>query len=137
MPEAPFQSAHASEIPAPVPREPGSYEWKPLRHHFDVRSFGVNLFVAPEPGDWVVEEHTETEESGTRHEELFYVASGRARFIVAGQELDAPVGTFVYVRDPATMRGARALEPATSVLAMGGEPGVAYSVSPWERKYFE
>jgi hypothetical protein len=131
-----YKVAHIGEIPPPVEPEPGSYEWKPIRHHFDIRSFGVNLFVAPTAGTWAIAEHTEVEESGTNHEELFFVSSGHARFVVGGDEIDAPAGTFVHVPDPAIMRGARALEPGTAVLAIGGEPGVAYTVSKWERKYF-
>jgi hypothetical protein len=137
MADAPYLAAHVSEIPPAADPEPGSYEWKPIRHHFDVRSFGVNLFVAANAGDWVIEEHTETEESGTRHEELFFVSDGHARFHVGGDEVDAPAGTFVFVPDPGTRRGARAVEGGTAVLAIGGEPGVGYTVSPWERTHFE
>jgi quercetin dioxygenase-like cupin family protein len=133
--EGAYQVAKISEIPSPVPAEPGSYEWKPVRHHFSVRSFGVNANVAG-AGDVLVEEHTEIEDSGTRHEELYVVVSGRATFTVAGDEVDAPAGTLVFVPDPATVRSARALEDGTTVLAIGGEPGAAYCVSPWEQKYF-
>jgi hypothetical protein len=130
----PFKAAHISHIPTPIEPEPGSYEWKPVRRHFDVRSFGVNVSIAPESGDWVIGEHTETD---TRHEELFFVAHGHATFVVDGTEVDAPSGTFVFVPDPASSRGARALEAGTIVLAMGGEPGAPYSVSSWEQKFFE
>jgi quercetin dioxygenase-like cupin family protein len=133
---APVRKAHLSEIPSPVEREPGSYDWKPVRHHFGIRSFGINANLAPEAGDWVVEEHTEIEESGTRHEELYYVARGHATFTVGGETADAPEGTFVHVPDPATPRSARAVAPGTVVLAVGGEPGAAFVVSAWEMKYF-
>jgi hypothetical protein len=136
MAGATYQVAHVSEIAPPVEPEPGSYEWKPVRHHFGVRSFGVNVGVGRAAGDWAIEEHTEVEDSGTRHEELFFVVSGHARFVVDGEEVDAPAGTFVFVPDPATPRGARALEAGTTVLAMGGEPGAAFTVSPWEAKYW-
>ena len=130
---AEHKAAHIAEIPSPVEPEPSSYEWKPIRHHFDVRSFGVNLNVARAAGDWVIEEHSEID---TRHEELFFVSAGHATFEVAGEQVDAPAGTFVFVPDPAVRRSARALEPGTTVLAIGGEPGVAYTVSDWETKYF-
>jgi mannose-6-phosphate isomerase-like protein (cupin superfamily) len=133
---AKHNAAHIAEIPSPVEAEPGSYVWKPIRHHFGVRSFGVNLNIGPAAGDWVIEEHTEVEASGTRHEELFFVSAGRATFEVDGESVDAPAGTFVFVPDPAVRRGARAVEPGTTVLAIGGEPGVAYTVSDWESKYF-
>jgi hypothetical protein len=132
-----YEAASSSEIRSPIPREAGSYEWKPVRQHFGVRSFGINMMVAPEAGDWVVEEHTEVEDSATRHEELFFVSAGHATFLVDGEEVDAPAGTFVYVPDPDAVRGARAVEPGTTVLAIGAEPGVAFTPSQWELKYFE
>jgi quercetin dioxygenase-like cupin family protein len=135
MAPVPFKAAHISEIPSPVQPQPGSYAWKPVRHHFDVRSFGVNATTA-NAGDWAIEEHTEVADSGTRHEELFFVASGHAAFVVGGHEVDAPAGTFVFVPDPEVPRSARALEDGTSVIAVGGEPGVAYTVSGWEKKHF-
>jgi mannose-6-phosphate isomerase-like protein (cupin superfamily) len=133
---AKHKAAHISEIPSPVEPEPGSYDWRPIRHHFDVRSFGVNLNIAPAAGDWAIEEHTEVDASGTQHEELFFVSAGHATFEVAGESIDAPAGTFVFVPDPVAPRSARALEPGTTVLAIGGEPGIAYTVSNWEKKYF-
>jgi hypothetical protein len=136
MSQAPYQAAHISQIPAPVEREPGSYEWKPVRHHFGIRSFGVNANIAPNADDWLIEEHTEIDESGTRHEELYYVAKGHARFSVGAEEVDAPAGTFIFVPDPGVSRSARALEAGTTLLAVGAEPGAAFTISPWERKYF-
>ena len=46
--------------------------------------------------------------------------------------MDAGPGTFVYVEDPAVLRGATALEPGTLLVAVGGEPGKAFAVSSWE-----
>jgi tetratricopeptide (TPR) repeat protein len=51
---------------------------------------------------------------------------------VAGDEFDAPPGTVVFVRDPAARRGAVATEANTTALAVGGNPGHAYEISPWE-----
>jgi len=135
--ERAYRSAHLSEMSSPTEREEGSYEWKPIRHHLGVSAFGVNAFVAPQAGDQVVEEHTEIQENAARHEELYFVASGRARFTIAGDELEAPAGTCVLVADPAARRSAVALEPGTTVLAVGAEPGAPYAVSGWERKYFD
>jgi hypothetical protein len=115
--------------------EAGEAEWKPVRHHFGINAFGVNAFVARDPGDFVVEEHAEADESGTGHEELYLVTSGRAAFTVAGEELDAPAGTLVFVPDPNTRRAAVAHEAGTTVLAFGATPDVAFTISPWERKY--
>src|SRR5262249_28612606 len=60
------------------------------------------------------------------HEELYLVLTGRATFTVAGEEIDAPPGTLVFVRDPAEKRGAVALDAGTTVLAVGGKPGAAH-----------
>lgn len=135
MSEPAFKVAHVTAIPSPVEPEPGSYDWKPVRHHFGIGSFGVNANIA-NAGDWVIGEHTEVEASATRHEELFAVMSGHAVFTVAGEEVDAPAGTLVYVPDPEVMRSARALEDGTTVLAIGAEPGIAFTVSAWEHEYF-
>jgi len=135
MAEAPFASAHISEIGPYRPSEPGEAEWKAVRPHFGIGAFGTTAYVARAPGEYVVPEHTEVEDSGTRHEELFFVVTGHAAFRVGDEEVDAPAGTFVFVRDPAIARAAVAHEAGTTVLAVGGEPGAAYSVSPWERKY--
>jgi hypothetical protein len=127
-------SIHVSEIP-PFVSDPNESEWKPVRHHFDIKSFGVNAYIARAAGQELVEEHTEIEHSGTQHEELFLVSSGEATFTVEGETIEASAGTFVYVRDPAAVRSAVARTAGTVVLAVGGEPGVAYEISPWERKY--
>ena len=43
-----------------------------------------------------------------------------------------PRGTLVFVRDPATRRGAVASEADTTVLVVGGTVGKAFEPSPWE-----
>lgn len=107
-------------------------EWKPLRRFFSIGSFGTNLFRAPKAGDVLTEDHTEDPDSGTRHEELYLVVTGSATFTVDGEEFNAPAGTFVYVPDPCSVRGAVAREVGTALLAIGGEPGAAFSPSEWD-----
>ena len=51
---------------------------------------------------------------------------------MAGEELDAPAGTLVFVSDPATRRAATAAEPNTTLLVVGGTVGKAFQPSPWE-----
>jgi tetratricopeptide (TPR) repeat protein len=101
--------------------------WRPVRRHFDIKAFGVNAYTAEEAGQRVVEEHRE--ESG--HEELYVVISGRARFMVDGEEHDAPPGTLVHC-PPGTLRGAVAVEPGTTVLGIGAKPGEVFQPSGWE-----
>ena len=106
------------------------YDWHSIRHHFDIRAFGVNANVAVEPGV-VVEEHDEIHTDGGQ-EELYVVVAGHATFTVAGEEVDAPAGTLVFVRDPAVRRAAVAHEAGTTLLCVGGRPGQPFRVSTWE-----
>jgi tetratricopeptide (TPR) repeat protein len=110
----------------------GELKWKPLRRPLGVTAFGVNAYWAEQPGDELIEEHDELGAGAGRHEEIYVVIGGSARFTVAGEELDASPGTVVFVRDPAVRRGAVATQPNTTALAVGGTPGRAYEVSPWE-----
>ena len=103
--------------------------WSPIRRRLDVQSFGINAWTAHEAGASVIVEHDE-EPSG--HEELYLVISGSATFTVEGEEVVAPAGTIVFVRDPAATRSAVAQEPGTTVLAVGGRPGAAYRPRAWE-----
>lgn len=107
--------------------------WRPLRRTLGVEAFGINAYVAPAAGDHVVEEHTE-ERLG--HEEAYIVLTGRATFTLDEETFDAPAGTIVFVRDPKVRRGARADEAGTTVLAVGGKPGEAYTPSAWELYFY-
>jgi tetratricopeptide (TPR) repeat protein len=80
----------------------------------------------------LIEPHDELGAGAGRHEELYVVIGGSARFTVAGEEFDAPARTVVFVRDPAVRRGAVATQSSTTALAVGGISGQAYRVSPWE-----
>jgi tetratricopeptide (TPR) repeat protein len=109
--------------------------WRPVRRRLGIEGFGVNAWTAEEAGQEVVEHHDETGSGAGKHEELYIVVRGRAHFQLDDEEFDAPVGTCVFVRDRTVRRGAYAEEPGTTVLAMGGKPGEAFEVSPWE-SYF-
>lgn len=111
----------------------GGLRWKPVRRTLGIEAFGMNAYTAERVGDDVVESHTE---QSLGHQEVYVVLSGRATFELDGETLDAPAGTVVFLRDPATRRHARAAEPGTTVLAVGGKPGEAYTPSAWEW-YFE
>ena len=127
-----WQSTHLDEI-EPVSVVNGTLLWRPVRRTLDVGAFGINAYVAPNAGDDVVEEHTER---SLGHEEVYVVLSGRATFTLDDETLDAPAGTIVFLRDPSVRRYATAAEPGTTVLAIGGKPGEAYTPSAWEW-YFE
>jgi tetratricopeptide (TPR) repeat protein len=108
---------------------PGTLRWTPVRRHFGIRAFGVNAYTATKEGQDVVEAHTE---EALGHEELYVVVAGHARFTLDGEEVDAPQGTLVCLRDPTVRREAVALQAGTTVLALGGKPGEAYVPSAWE-----
>ena len=106
----------------------GRVPWRPVRHHFGIASFGVNVFTGREAGDRIINEHDEADVS---QEELYFVHSGRARFELDGETLDAQPGTFVFA-PAAVTRTAFAEEPNTTIVALGGVPGRAYEPSGWE-----
>jgi tetratricopeptide (TPR) repeat protein len=103
--------------------------WSPIRRALGVSAFGINAWAAKEAGATIISEH---DEQPSGHEELYLVVAGRATFTVGGEEVDAPVGTIVFVRDPEAKRGAVAAEAGTTVLAVGGRPGEAYRPRSWE-----
>jgi len=111
-----------------VPVHQGALTWRPVRRRFGIEAFGVNVFTAEKAGDLVIEDHYEREGP----EELYVVLRGRASFTLGdGEEVDAPVGTLVFVR-PGTHRVATAREPGTAVLGVGAKPGEAFEPSGWE-----
>jgi quercetin dioxygenase-like cupin family protein len=125
MPEPP-RVVQLEEIEA-VPG-PGSLVWRPVRLTLGVRAFGCNAYTAGQAGQDVVEPHTE--DPKLAHQELYFVAAGRARFEIDGQHHDAPAGTYVFIPDPASHRYAVAEEPGTTVLSFGGP--ATFEPSAWE-----
>jgi tetratricopeptide (TPR) repeat protein len=114
-----------------IPVVGGELQWRPLRRALGIEAFGINAYTA-NAGGLVVEEHDETGAGAGHHEELYVVVTGRAMFSVDGEEIDAPVGTCVFLDDLKERRGARAVEDGTTVLAIGGVRGEPFKVSPWE-----
>jgi mannose-6-phosphate isomerase-like protein (cupin superfamily) len=125
-PRRPHQVVHLDELEA-LPG-PDTLTWHPVRAHLGIRAFGTNAYTASEPGQDVVEPHTE--DPTLAHEELYFVARGRARFEIDGDSFDAPAGTYVFVPDPASHRHATAQEAGTTVLSFGGPP--TFQPSAWE-----
>ena len=130
MERPPFAHVHLSELEA-VPVT-DTLVWRPVRRTLGIEAFGVNAYTAAQAGDELVEDHDEGGHAAGRHEELYVVVEGRATFTVGGEEIDAPAGTLVFVGDPSVRRAARAEEPGSTVLAIGGKAGEPYEVSAWE-----
>ena len=103
-----------------------------IRRDLGIESFGVNAFYQGTAGAFVIAEHAEVGPPASGHEELYVVVAGHCTFTVDGDELDAPQGTAVFVRDPASKRAARATEDGTIVLAVGGRPGETFEPGPLE-----
>jgi mannose-6-phosphate isomerase-like protein (cupin superfamily) len=122
-----YQVAHLDELER-IPVDRG-LEWRPIRRRLGIQAFGANAYTAERPGDWIVEEHTETQNG---HEEMYVVVRGRARFTLDGEELGAPAGTIVFISDPGVKRVAISEEEGTTVLAVGAKPGEAFTPSGWE-----
>ena len=125
MPEPP-KIVHLDQLEA-IPG-PGSLTWHPVRLTLGVRAFGCNAYTAGEAGEDVVEPHTE--DPNLAHQELYFVAAGRATFTIDGSSHDAPAGTYVFIPDPASHRHAVAAEAGTTVLSFGGPP--TFEPSAWE-----
>jgi hypothetical protein len=120
------RSVHLDELDS-IPG-PGTLTWHPVRAHLGIRAFGCNAYTAERVGDDVVEPHVESPEYD--HEELYFVARGRATFRLDDETIDAPAGTYVFVPDTATHRHAVAAEAGTTVLSFGGPP--TFTPSAWE-----
>lgn len=120
---------HLSEIPT----VPGETEpvWHAVQHHFGLRAFGVNAFVAPAAGATLVHAHDERRGG---HEEIYVVLEGEALFTLAGEEVGAPAGTVVAVRDVRVERSAVAAVAGTIVLAVGAPPRDDF-VSTWDARW--
>jgi quercetin dioxygenase-like cupin family protein len=126
MTPRPPRVVHLDEIEA-IPG-PGTLTWHPVRAELGLRAFGTNAYSAQNVGDDVVEPHDEIPDLA--HEELYFVARGRATFTLDGERFDAPTGTYVFVPDPATHRHAVAQEAGTTVLSFGGP--ATFTPSAWE-----
>jgi hypothetical protein len=136
---APYGSVRLADVDTVAQVDPGNADvndcaFHLVRRHFDVHAFGVNA-VTGNAGDEMIEEHHEAddEENETNgHEELYAVMTGHAVFTVDGEEIDAPAGTIVFVRDPTLLRHARATADGTAIFMVGGPVGIPYTVSRWE-----
>jgi hypothetical protein len=117
-------------------RDPDLDPWIPVRHRLGICAFGINAWSAKDAGHRVIEEHDELNgDEEQNHEELYLVIDGHATFTVGGEEIDAPRGTFVFVKDPALVRTAFGKEPGTTILSVGAASGTTFEVSPWEKRY--
>jgi tetratricopeptide (TPR) repeat protein len=95
---------------------------RPIRRALGITAFGINGWSA-DSGRQLIEEHDETGAGAGRHQELYVVLAGHARFTVDGEQIEAAPGTLVYVPDVSSRRSAIATTDGTTVLALGGDEG--------------
>ena len=126
---AAYEKAHIDEI--------ASNQWPhwiPVRHHFGIETFGINLWRGRDDGT-LIPEHDHGEDG---EPELYYTVDGHATFTIAGEEVDAPAGTCLWVRRPRR----HGLRPRATrgplVLSVGaGPPGTGYKPAGWDSHYLE
>jgi hypothetical protein len=128
MAEAGWIAVGIDDIEA-VPWRGTDLVWRPVRAALGARVVGISAYTADSPGQEVVEDHVE-DSDGRGHEEVYLVVRGRARFLLGGEELDAPAGTFVRVESH-VRRSATAAEAPTAVLVIGGDPEYEPAASEW------
>ena len=122
-----YQVAHLEEIEEV---HDGRCSFRPVRHHFGLTTFGVNTWTARAVGDRLINDHDESDEFDG--DELYLVLSGRARFEIDGDRVDASAGAFVAVA-AGINRAAFAEQPDTTLVAIGGGPeGKPYRPLGWE-----
>ncbi|HEX5449031.1 MAG TPA: hypothetical protein VFW85_03135 [Gaiellaceae bacterium] len=95
----------------------------PVREHLGIGAFGVNAFTPGDDGK-LIGEH---DEAGTGQEELYIVIEGHATFVIDGERVEAPAGSYVFVRPEAK----RTATGEGVVLALGATPGKAYEPLDW------
>ena len=124
---------------AALAQDDGERQRVRLRSELGINAFGVSAVRATAAGSQVVAEHDEIGPGADLHEELYVVLAGHAVFTIAGEEVDAPQGTAIFVRDPEVRRSAHAKDDGTIVVAVGGRPGEPFRVTPGElmRDFFE
>ena len=103
-----------------------------LRSELGIDAFGVRAIRAAAAGTEIIQEHDETGPGADRHQELYVVLAGHAVFTVAGEELDAPQGTAVFVGEPEARRAAVAKQDGTIIVAVGAPAGRPYRITAAE-----
>ncbi|HEX3453172.1 MAG TPA: cupin domain-containing protein [Gaiellaceae bacterium] len=121
-----WQVADVNEIP-PV-KEDWPDTWKSVRHHFGITGFGVNA-VTKDAGNVLIPNHDET---ASGQQELYFVHAGAVKATVDGEEVELPAGSFLHC-EPEVFRALESTESPTTLLVIGGAPGNAYEVGPWEQ----
>jgi hypothetical protein len=128
MSERGWSAVGIDEVEA-VPWRGTELVWRPVRAALGTMVVGLSAYTADTPGQEIVEDHVE-DADGRGHEEVYLVVRGSARFVLDGEALDAPAGTFVRVA-PHVRRAATALDVPAAVVVVGGDPDYEPAASEW------
>ena len=110
------------------PLKPTPYgRWQQLNAPLGVDAFGVNAIVC-DPGEDFDISH---DEADTGHQEVYVVVSGRARFTIGEQSVDAGPGTVISAPDPAATRVYEALAPDTRIVCIGAPVAAKGDYGEW------
>jgi len=99
--------------------------FRKIRGAIGVTAFGINAIVLP-PG---IETGRHFHD---RQQEVYFVHRGTAHVMLDGEPVTAPEGSVVVI-EPETSRKFEAGSSPTTLLVIGGAPGKAYEVGPWEQ----
>ena len=128
---AAYEKAHIDEI--------ASNQWPhwiPVRHHFGIETFGINLWRGRDDGTRRSPSTTIGEDGAP---ELYYVVDGqRDVHDRAARRSTRRPGRACGSRRLDATRAATARDPGTLVLSVGaGPPGTAYKPAGWDSHYLE
>jgi hypothetical protein len=119
-------------LPKVTDGDPNDPVWHPVQHALGIDTFGVNVFVATQAEQALVQSHDERE-SG--QQELYLVLEGQALFELDGDQVQVGKWAAVAVIDPSVRRSARAGTAGTTLLAIGA--GDKPFASTWDASHFD
>ena len=120
-----------ADMPVVSEGDPDDPVWYPLQHVLGIDAFGVNLFVAQEAGQTLVEDH---DERTSGQQELYLILEGQATFQLDGEEARLDRGTALAITEPSVRRSAKALSQGTTLLIVG--VGRSPFRSTWNASHF-
>jgi mannose-6-phosphate isomerase-like protein (cupin superfamily) len=121
-----WQVEAVNDVPPVKPDWPKT--WKSIRHHFGITAFGINA-VTKDADQVLIPEHNERE-SG--QQEIYFVHAGEVVATLGDERVTVPAGGLIAV-EPDVTRKIESTASPTTLLCVGGTPGVAYEVGAWEQ----
>ena len=85
--------------------------------------------MSKDAGNVLIPEHDET---SSGQQELYFVHAGEVLATIDGEEVHMPAGSVLGI-EPEVKRKLESAASPTTLLVVGGTPGKAYEVGPWEQ----